>query len=115
MLSDIQFDRSAAHQFRLHLHQRNIKVKVKAMVTLDKMSLTEFKDLAAKMRHTISRIPRDLRTEPVELEDMKQRIAIRRKRGSSDVSFYSNCFQSTGRILSAASAFSNVKGIRRSG
>jgi hypothetical protein len=47
------------------------------MTVLDKMSLAELEDLAAKLRHTIARNPEDSRMERVELEDVKQWIAIR--------------------------------------
>jgi hypothetical protein len=56
---------------------------MKAMAALDKMSLTELEDLAAKLRHTIARNPGPSRTEQVELEDVKQWIAIRQNRDSS--------------------------------
>ena len=84
MFSDIQFDRSAAHHVRLHLHVRDIRVKMKAMAALDKMSLTELEDLAAKLRHTIARNPGNSRMEQVELEDVKQWIAIRQNRDKSE-------------------------------
>ena len=84
MFSDIQFDRSAAHHVRLHLHVRDIRVNMKAMAGLDKMSITELEDLAAKLRHTIARNPGHSRTEQVELEDVKQWIAIRQNRDSSE-------------------------------
>ena len=83
MFFDIQFDRSAAHHVRLHLHVRDIRVNMKAMAALDKMSLTELEDLAAKLRHTIARNPGHSRMEQVELEDVKQWIAIRQNRDSS--------------------------------
>jgi hypothetical protein len=47
------------------------------MAALDKMSLMELEDLAAKLRHTIARNPEDSRMEEIELEDVKQWIAIR--------------------------------------
>ena len=56
---------------------------MKAMAALDKMSVTELEDLAAKLRHTIARNPGPSRTEQVELEDVKQWIAIRQNRDSS--------------------------------
>jgi len=77
------FDRSPAYQTHRHLHVRDIRVKMKAMATLDKMSLTELEDLAAKLRHTIARNSGPSRTEQVELEDVKQWIAIRQNRDSS--------------------------------
>ena len=91
MFSDIQFDRSAAHHVRLHLHVRDIRVNMKAMAGLDKMSLTELEDLAAKLRHTIARNPGHSRMEQVELEDVKQWIAIRQNRDSSSLSPSSDC------------------------
>ena len=78
------FDRSSAHQARRHLHVRDIRVKMKAMAALDKMSLTELEDLAAKLRHTIARNPGHSRMEQVELEDVKQWIAIRQNRDNSE-------------------------------
>ena len=53
---------------------------MKDMAALDKMSLTELEDLAAKLRHTIARNPGPSRMEQVELEDVKQWIAIRQNR-----------------------------------
>ena len=47
------------------------------MAALDKMSLTELEDLAAKLRHAIARNPGPSPMEQVELEDVKQWIAIR--------------------------------------
>ena len=41
------------------------------------MSLMELEDLAAKLRHTIARKPGDSRLEEIELEDVKQWIALR--------------------------------------
>ena len=55
---------------------------MKTMATLDTMSLTELEDLAAKLRHTIARKPEHSRMEQVELEDVKQWIAIRQNRDS---------------------------------
>ena len=54
------------------------------MAALDKMSLTELEDLAAKLRHTIARNPGHSRMEQVELEDVKQWIAIRQNRDNSE-------------------------------
>ena len=62
---------------------RNIRVKMKAMAALGKMSLMELEDLVAKLRHTIARNSGPSRTEQVELEDVKQWIAIRQNRDSS--------------------------------
>jgi len=56
---------------------------MKIMAALDKMNLTELEDLAAKLRHTIARNPAHSRMEQVELEDVKQWIAIRQSRDSS--------------------------------
>jgi hypothetical protein len=47
------------------------------MSALDKMSLTELEDLAAKLRHAIVRNPENSRMAEIELEDVKQWIAIR--------------------------------------
>ena len=52
------------------------------MAFLDKMSLIELEDLAAKLRHAIARNPEHSRMEQVELEDVKQWIAIRQNRDS---------------------------------
>jgi hypothetical protein len=52
------------------------------MPTLDKMSLAELEDLAAKLRHAIARNPEHSRMEKVELEDVKQWIAVRQIRDS---------------------------------
>ncbi len=50
------------------------------MAALNKMSLGELEDLAAKLRHAIARHPENSRMEQVELEDVKQWIAIRQNR-----------------------------------
>ena len=78
------FDRSPVHQARRHLHVSDIRVVIKAMAALDKMSLTELEELAAKLRHTIARNPEHSRMEQVELEDVQQWIAIRQNRDSSE-------------------------------
>ena len=78
------FDRSPVHQARRHLHVRDIRVRLKAVPALDKMSLTELEELAAKLRHTIARNPEHSRMEQVELEDVQQWIAIRQNRDSSE-------------------------------
>jgi len=57
---------------------------MKAMATLDKMSLAELEDLAAKLRHVIARNPGHSRMEQIELDDVKQWIAIRQNRDSSE-------------------------------
>jgi hypothetical protein len=58
-------------------HLLDTQLKMKAMAALDKMSLMELEDLAAKLRHTIARNPGNSRMEEIELEDVKQWIAIR--------------------------------------
>ena len=58
-------------------------LKSRPWLVLDKLSLTELEDLAAKLRHTIARNPGDSRIEQVELEDVKQWIAIRQNREDS--------------------------------
>lgn len=50
------------------------------MVGLEKVTLAELEDLAAKLRHAIARNPQNSRMEQVELEDVKQWIAIRQNR-----------------------------------
>ena len=52
------------------------------MTSLDKMSLAELEDRAAKLRHAIARNPEHSRMEQAELEDVKQWIAIRQNRDS---------------------------------
>jgi len=47
------------------------------MPTLNKLGLLELEELAAKLRHAIARNPEDSRMEQLELEDVKQWIAIR--------------------------------------
>ena len=54
------------------------------MPALDKMSLKELEELAAKLRHTIARNPEHSRMEQVELQDVQQWIAIRQNRDSSE-------------------------------
>ena len=44
----------------------------------NKMSLVELEELATKLRHAIARNPENSRVEQLELEDVKQWIAIRR-------------------------------------
>jgi hypothetical protein len=51
-----------------------------AMATPDKMSLPELEDLAARLRHAIARNPENSRMEQIELEDVRQWIAIRQNR-----------------------------------
>ena len=50
------------------------------MAALEKMSVEELDDLAAKLRHAIARNPENSRMEQLELEDVKQWIAIRQNR-----------------------------------
>jgi hypothetical protein len=52
------------------------------MADLEKMSLIELEEIAAKLRHAIARNPEQSRMEQVELEDVKQWIAIRQNRNS---------------------------------
>jgi hypothetical protein len=59
---------------------------MKTMAALDKMSLTELEDLAAKLRHAIARNAEHSRLERVELEDVKQWIAIRQNTDSESES-----------------------------
>jgi hypothetical protein len=47
------------------------------MPALNKLSLLELEELAAKLRHAIARNPEDSLMEQLELEDVKQWIAIR--------------------------------------
>jgi hypothetical protein len=47
------------------------------MPALNKLSLLELEELAAKLRHAFARNPEDSRMEQLELEDVKQWIAIR--------------------------------------
>jgi hypothetical protein len=54
------------------------------MTALDKMSLAQLEDLAAKLRHEIARNPENARTEQIELEDVKQWIAIHQDRNQLD-------------------------------
>ena len=56
--------------------------KMSDMVDLEKMSSTELEEIAAKLRHAIARNPEQSRMEQVELEDVKQWIAIRQNRDS---------------------------------
>ena len=52
------------------------------MADLEKMSLMELEEIATKLRHAIARNPEHSRMEQVELEDVKQWIAIRQNRDS---------------------------------
>lgn len=56
------------------------RIRIWGMAGLNKMSLAELEDLAAKLRHVIARNPENSRMEQVELEDVKQWIAIRQNR-----------------------------------
>jgi hypothetical protein len=47
------------------------------MPALNQLGLLELEELAAKLRHAIARNPEDSRMEQLELEDVKQWIAIR--------------------------------------
>lgn len=48
------------------------------MPALNRLSLVELEELAAKLRHAIARNPEDCRAEQLELEDVKQWISIRK-------------------------------------
>lgn len=50
------------------------------MASLDKMSLVELEELAASLRHVIARNPDNSRMEQIELDNVKQWIAIRQNR-----------------------------------
>ena len=50
------------------------------MAALDKMSLAELEDLAAKLRHAITHYPETSRMQQIELENVKQWIVIRQNR-----------------------------------
>jgi hypothetical protein len=50
------------------------------MASVDKMSLVELEELAAKLRHAIARNPEDCKMEQVELDNVKQWIAIRQSK-----------------------------------
>jgi hypothetical protein len=54
------------------------------MPALNKLSLVELEELAAKLRRTIARNPEDSGAEQLELEDVKQWIAIRQNRDDLD-------------------------------
>lgn len=54
--------------------------KMLDMADLEKMSLMELEEIATKLRHAIARNPEHSRIEQVELEDVKQWIAIRQNR-----------------------------------
>jgi hypothetical protein len=58
----------------------SFRIKILAMPALNKLSLAELEELAAKLHHAIARNPEDSRMEQLELEDAKQWIAIRRNR-----------------------------------
>jgi hypothetical protein len=43
------------------------------------MNVAELEEVAAKLRHTIERSPRDTRMEQIELEDVNEWIVVRQK------------------------------------
>jgi hypothetical protein len=47
------------------------------MAHLEKMTLMELEEIATRLRHAIARNPEHSRMEQVDLEDVKQWIAIR--------------------------------------
>ena len=51
--------------------------KMSDMADLEKMSLAELEEIATRLRHAIARNPEHSRMEQVDLEDVKQWIAIR--------------------------------------
>jgi hypothetical protein len=55
-------------------------IKMRLMTALDKMSLVELEEFAAKLRHAIARNPENSRMEQIELDNVKQWIAIRQNR-----------------------------------
>lgn len=55
-------------------------IKMRLMTALDKMSLVELEEFAAKLRHAIARNPQNSRMEQIELDNVKQWIAIRQNR-----------------------------------
>ena len=63
---------------------RDIQARISDMTNLAKMTLAELEDLATKLRHAIARNPEHSQTERVELEDLKQWVAIRQNRDSSE-------------------------------
>lgn len=46
---------------------------------LEDMNVAELEEVAAKLRHTIERSPRDTRMEQIELKDVNGWIALRQK------------------------------------
>ena len=56
--------------------------KMSYMADLEKMSLLMLEEIATKLCHAIARNPEHSRIEQVELEDVKQWIAIRQNRDS---------------------------------
>jgi hypothetical protein len=50
------------------------------MTALDKLSLVELEELAARLRHVIARNPGNSRMEQIELDNVEQWIAIRQNR-----------------------------------
>ena len=63
---------------------RDIQARISDMTNLAKMTLAELEDLATKLRHAIARNPEHSQAERVELEDLKQWVAIRQNRDSSE-------------------------------
>jgi hypothetical protein len=56
---------------------------------LEDMNVAELEEVAAKLRHTIERSPRDTRMEQIELKDVDTWIALRQKEaleGSTEAS-----------------------------
>jgi hypothetical protein len=54
------------------------------MASLDKMTLAELEDLAAKLKAEIARDPQRMFIAKVELQDVNQSIALRRKEVQPD-------------------------------
>jgi len=57
-----------------------LRLQCEVMTALDKLSRPQLEDLAAKLRHEIARNPENTRMEQLELEDVKQWIAIHHDR-----------------------------------
>ena len=49
-------------------------IKMRLMTALDKMSLVELEEFAAKLRHAIARNPENSQMEQIELDNVKQWI-----------------------------------------
>ena len=60
--------------------------KMSGMADFEKMSLMELEEIATKLRHAIARNPEHSLMEQVELEDVKQWIAIRQNTDSESES-----------------------------